>query len=158
MGGLICERRTSAANANQVAEEIKLQHEQQKNESTDHESGFEDYLYEYSNQLVTFAKNRFEYSDMPSKCIGHGSFGTVFKGYDYKTSQAVAIKKMNNICVKPDELKTMQSVSSGFLVSLVDICEEKTGITHIVMELCDIDLERFLQNSPIGHLDKINLT
>jgi serine/threonine-protein kinase ULK/ATG1 len=161
MGGLICERRTSAANVNQVAEEIKLQHNQlqlKNDESINNESGFEDYDYEYSHQLIAFGKNRFEYSDVPSKCIGHGSFGTVFKGYDFKSSKAVAIKKMNNFNVKPDELKTMQSVSSGFLVSLVDICEEQAGITHIVMELCDIDLERFLQNTSTGHLNESNLT
>lgn len=155
MGGLICDRRNSEA------AEPKIKIALLKLDSTEaegHESGFEDYLCEYSNERVTFANNRFEYFDSSSACVGHGSFGTVFKGIDKERSQQVAIKKMSTFNVKPDELKAMQRVSSNYLVALIDISNENNEITHVVMELCDIDLEQhLLWNTVAGKLSELEL-
>ncbi|KAE9553889.1 hypothetical protein FO519_002878 [Halicephalobus sp. NKZ332] len=150
IGGLVCERRNSESTGPKPVDgPLKLE----PPETEGHESGFEDYPYEYSNERVTFSKNRFEYSDSPGACVGHGSFGTVFKGFDKSTSKEVAIKKMTTFNVKPNELKTMQRVSSDFLVALIEISDEKTGFTHVVMELCDTDLEQhLLWNTTSGRL------
>ena len=150
MGGLVCERRNSES-AGPKTGDVPLKLEPPETEG--HESGFEDYPYEYSNERVTFSNNRFEYSDSAVSCVGHGSFGTVFKGFDKSNSQHVAIKKMTTFTVKPDELKTMQRVSSEYLVALIEISDENTGITHVVMELCDTDLEQHLMwNTASGRL------
>jgi len=155
MGGLICERRNSESTGPKAGEvSLKLE----PPEAEGHESGFEDYPYEYSNERVTFSNNRFEYSDSATSCVGHGSFGTVFKGIDKSNSQQVAIKKMTTFNVKPDELKTMQRVSSDYLVALIEISDENTGITHVVMELCDTDLEQhLLWNTTSGKLTQSEL-
>lgn len=136
MGGLVCERRNSESAVPKVSPtQLKLV-------TTEEENDFEDYV--YSNECVIFSDNRFEYVDCATSCVGHGSFGTVFKGTDRLLSKSVAIKRIPTFNVKPNELKAMQSVSSEFLVSLIAICNENTPITHIVMELCDTDLDQYL--------------
>lgn len=64
--------------------------------------------------------------------------------------------KMN---VKPNELKVMKSVKSDFLVGLIDVCvDDITDSMYIIMELCNIDLDRHLKNHTIdGSLSSQNL-
>uniref|UniRef100_A0A7E4W1R5 Protein kinase domain-containing protein n=1 Tax=Panagrellus redivivus TaxID=6233 RepID=A0A7E4W1R5_PANRE len=145
---MVCERRLSQA----IGDAHKI-NDVSADGNQNHESGFEEYLYEYSNERISFANDRFDYDDVITACIGHGSFGTVFKGFDHKSSKEVAIKKMYTVHVKPEELKTMQQVKNDHLVALIDICDEQKGVTHLVMELCDIDLDCHLrEHAPHGNL------
>lgn len=67
----------------------------------------------------------------------------------------VAIKRMAEINVKSNELEAMKRLQNPFLVSLVDICQDENHLnTYIVMELCDIDLDKYL----CGHTKNGRLT
>uniref|UniRef100_A0A915CTN6 Protein kinase domain-containing protein n=1 Tax=Ditylenchus dipsaci TaxID=166011 RepID=A0A915CTN6_9BILA len=73
--------------------------------------------YIYSEKRVCFSGHQhyYEYLDTPASLVGHGSYGTVFKGLDHQTNDIVAVKKMARINVKPDELETMKRVSNPTL-------------------------------------------
>lgn len=99
----------------------------------------------FSNARITIDCDSYEYSDCSASCIGHGSFGHVFRGTDTTTGKLVAIKKLACVNVKPNELKVMKAVRSRFLVGLIDIFVDSTENMFIIMELCDIDLDQHLR-------------
>lgn len=70
--------------------------------------------------------------------------------------RSVAIKRMAEINVKSNELEAMKRVQNPFLVSLIDICRDENNLhTYIIMELCDIDLDKYLKfHTPDGFLSK----
>ncbi|VDK49437.1 unnamed protein product [Anisakis simplex] len=99
----------------------------------------------FSNERVLVDYGNYEYRDNASSCIGRGSFGRVFRGFDISNSLPVAIKKIARIDVKPNELKVMKSVNSPFLVNLIDVFISSGDSAYFIMELCDIDLEQHLK-------------
>ncbi|KHN85963.1 Serine/threonine-protein kinase ULK2 [Toxocara canis] len=112
----------------------------------------------FTNERVFVDYGSYEYRDCAASCIGHGSFGQVFRGIETTSGVQVAIKKMAKNNVKPNELKVMQSVSSRFLVALIDVCIDDADSAYIIMELCDIDLEHHLKYcTPSGALSKNEL-
>lgn len=53
---------------------------------------------------------------------------------------------MAEINVKSNELEAMKRVQNPFLVALIDICHDENHLnTYIIMELCDIDLDKYLK-------------
>lgn len=99
----------------------------------------EEYVYVYSHKRVSVGGSRYEYLDTPRYCVGHGSYGTVFKGVDRRNGSAkpVAIKKMASSMVKPGELEALKRVRNPHLVMLIDICNELDHFTYLVMELME---------------------
>jgi serine/threonine protein kinase len=60
---------------------------------------------------------------------------------------------MTETNVKCHELEAMKRVQNPFLVSLIDICHDENHLNaYIIMELCDIDLDKFLAHSKDGFL------
>lgn len=111
-----------------------------------------------SNQLCIDCCN---FSDCINSRIGNGSFGIVYRGEESKTGKPVAIKKMQNISVRLDELKVMQAIKSDYLVGITDNCmiNNDHDCFYIIMELCDIDLDRHLKyHSTNGTLSEQNFT
>lgn len=106
--------------------------------------------YVYSEENVMISDGHYEYTDTASSLVGHGSYGTVFRGIDRRTDQTIAVKKMLRINVKPSELEAMKRVSNPNLVSLIDICDETDDVTYLIMELCDNDLDHHLCCKAIG--------
>lgn len=99
----------------------------------------EEYVYVYSHKRVQIAGSSYEYIDSPRLCVGHGSYGTVFKGVDRRngTAKPVAVKKMASSMVKPGELEALKRVRNPHLVMLIDICDELDHFTYLIMELMD---------------------
>lgn len=61
--------------------------------------------------------------------------------------------------MKCHELEAMKRVQNPFLVSLVDICQDENHLhTYIVMELCDVDLDRYLRTQKDGSLSSSEYT
>lgn len=60
---------------------------------------------------------------------------------------------------KPNELKVMKAVKSDFLVGLIEVSmSDQDESMYIVMELCDIDLDRHLKYHTVdGSLSPHNL-
>lgn len=67
------------------------------------------------------------------------------------------MKRMAEINVKSNELEVMKRVQNPFLISLIDICHDDNNVyTYIIMELCDIDLDKYLKfNAPNGFLSTL---
>uniref|UniRef100_A0A915PJC3 Protein kinase domain-containing protein n=1 Tax=Setaria digitata TaxID=48799 RepID=A0A915PJC3_9BILA len=100
----------------------------------------------FANTIVSSTSSTFQYTDCIASVIGNGSFGCVFRGIECSTGKPIAIKKMPKVSMKPDELKVMKAVKSNYLVGLIDVClTDEEGSMHIIMELCDIDLDRHLK-------------
>ncbi|KAI6176782.1 Protein kinase domain-containing protein [Aphelenchoides bicaudatus] len=106
--------------------------------------------YEYTNSLINIGNQcEYEYLDTVDHNIGHGAYGDVYKGKAFdvgrQSFRPVAIKRMIEANVKCDELEAMKRIQNPFLVSLIDIChDENRFFAYIIMELCDIDLDRYL--------------
>lgn len=150
MGGLLYERRSSEASLKIPSSSTKIPTKCATFIPSSLTSSIapeeeEEPEYEYSKQKVSLANNRYEYVETPSSCIGHGSFGIVFKGIKKGSGEEVAVKKMSRLNVKQDELKTMQRVQNSFLVALIDICDEFDASVYLIMELCDTDLDKHLK-------------
>ncbi|KAH7700160.1 Protein T07F12.4 [Aphelenchoides avenae] len=162
MGGLLCERRHSdTAAAKLAAVRASSAHASHAATSFDasrmassaalcpqiDEEEPEEYVYVYSHKRVQIAGSSYEYIDSPRLCVGHGSYGTVFKGVDRRsgTAKPVAVKKMASSMVKPGELEALKRVRNPHLVMLIDICDELDHFTYLIMELMDSDLDRHLK-------------
>ncbi|VDN04822.1 unnamed protein product [Thelazia callipaeda] len=113
----------------------------------------------FTNMTVLSDCGSFEYKDCAESFLGRGSFGCVFRGTENSTSKPVAIKKMSKIYVKANELKVMKTVKSSYLVGLIDVCMNSIDDSmYIIMELCDIDLDRHLNYHTVdGILSPYNL-
>uniref|UniRef100_A0A1I7YZ60 Protein kinase domain-containing protein n=1 Tax=Steinernema glaseri TaxID=37863 RepID=A0A1I7YZ60_9BILA len=144
MGGVYCERRPSCC-------------QPQSNMPADLAAHENDCAQLYSNKTVSVRNGRFAYEDSELSCVGHGSYGIVFRGVEVDTGHAVAVKKVARSSVKPDELKAMKALQSRYLVGLIDICNRDVETTYLVMELCDTDLDRHLKNVSVnGSLNDAN--
>ncbi|KAI1716177.1 protein kinase domain-containing protein [Ditylenchus destructor] len=162
-GGLLCERRNSGSPAQKaalpadcaraaatVSDNNNCLPVQMNHRDTPNPTDLLEPLYVYSEEKVKISDGHYEYTDAASSLVGHGSYGTVFRGTDRHTDKTIAIKKMLRINVKPCELEAMKRVSNPNLVSLIDICDGTEELTYLIMELCDNDLDRHLRCKAIG--------
>lgn len=92
--------------------------------------------------------------DWASK-LGEGAYGSVFRGHNVKNGTEVAVKIVSSDRVKDDELESISKAQSSCVVRLIDVLKNEQ-LTYIVMELCDTDLNAFL--NIYGKLSEQNLT
>ncbi|CAD8203213.1 unnamed protein product [Paramecium pentaurelia] len=97
--------------------------------------------------------NRYVYSEDDE--IGHGAYGTVFKGLDSITKQCVAIKLLNtddiqeedSICKFQNEMSIIKDLQSPNIIKLID-CYSDIKQNIAVFDYCDGgDLLKFLERN-----------
>lgn len=103
---------------------------------------------------MSIAVGKYQFDEKEESVLGVGNYGYVYKGKNMSTGTEVALKKIENDSIKPDELKIMENLRSDFIVALLDVCEVP-NFTYLIMELCDCDLRSHLQT--VGTLNNENL-
>ena len=88
--------------------------------------------------VITLTKKEFKKRFKIIFEVGSGSYGCIYKAYDKKRNQIIALKKIQNS--NPEikkEINTMKELQSDNIVSFIDafICEENT---YIQMEFCGL--------------------
>ncbi|CAG8458819.1 18097_t:CDS:10 [Acaulospora morrowiae] len=84
--------------------------------------------------------------------LGHGSFATVYKGYNKKTHKKVAIKSVlrSKLTKKllenlESEINILKSIRHDYIVQLVD-CQKSDTHIHLIMEYCSLgDLSNYIK-------------
>ena len=87
------------------------------------------------------------------KCIGNGSYGSVYEAFDQVEKRSVAVKKVKRVfedlidCKRIlREIAILSRTFDPRVVKLYDICvpSDLTGFTEIylVLELCDSDFKK----------------
>ncbi|VDP10391.1 unnamed protein product, partial [Soboliphyme baturini] len=84
----------------------------------------------------------------PTALLGRGTFGCVYRGQHAATSEAVAVKKIPANAANCDELNTVRKLSCANVVHIIDLVLQD-GFYHIIMELCDSDLQTNLIGTPL---------
>ena len=94
------------------------------------------------------------------KELGRGAFGTVFIGTNKNTGENFAIKEMSKYFIYQNpknyndfmrELRIIQTIKSENSVKYINYFEDNNNC-YIVMELCDSDLLKYLQEVHINRL------
>lgn len=94
------------------------------------------------------------YSYYQSRCLGQGSFGKVFEGFENTTRQRVAIKKVDFKLFEKDsyleqsiysEIKILSRFKHPNIVELYEVLNSKRSL-YLIMEFCqDGDLKKYLK-------------
>lgn len=87
--------------------------------------------------------------------LGEGAYGSVYRGCHTGNGTLVAVKVVSSDRVKEDELESISKAQSSCVVRLLDVLKNES-LTYIIMELCDTDLNAFLNT--YGKLSEQNLT
>ena len=83
--------------------------------------------------------------------LGEGSYGSVYKGLNKKTKQAVAIKAMSmenfydtkHLELLKNEIKIMKELQGPYIAKLYEVFASKS-FTYIVMEYAESDLRHYI--------------
>ena len=111
---------------------------------------------------IVLQESKFCYNDNKTNILGIGSFGKVYRGTNLQNGEDIAIKIINKTEISRDEymkaalqkeLEIQKLCNCKYSTKLIDTFEENNNI-YIIMELCDTDLEKVLQQK--GSFD-INL-
>ncbi len=88
------------------------------------------------------------------KCLGEGSFGKVFEGFENTTKQIVAIKKVDFKTLESDdylkkaihkEIEILSKFKHPNVVELYEVLNSKRSL-YIIMDYCkDGDLKKYLK-------------
>jgi len=126
-------------------------------------------------QLLLTSENGNEYTFAETERLGNGAFGDVFKGFDRKRLQQVAIKRVHNnvldrygeefIRCLGNEANILQEMGGAeYTVAIID-CFQTSTYVNIIMEFCDggtlrgvLDKKpgcRFDENEALGYLAEI---
>jgi len=94
------------------------------------------------------------YSYYQTKCLGQGSFGKVYEGFENTSKQRVAIKKIDFKMFEKDlyleqsiysEIKILSKFKHPNVVELYEVLNSKRSL-YIIMEFCqDGDLKKYLK-------------
>ena len=104
-------------------------------------------LQQMSQQLLLTSSEGNEYMFQPNDRLGDGAFGEVFKGFDRRRLQQVAIKRVHNSVLDRygeefvrclgNEANILQEMGSGaYTVTIID-CFQTSNHVNIIMEFCD---------------------
>lgn len=124
--------------------------------------------------LLLTSSNGNQYTFQESDRLGQGAFGDVFRGFDKKKLQKVAIKRVSNTVLDRygeefirclgNEANILQEMGSGqFTVAIID-CFQTSSYVNIIMEYCDggnlADLMkskggRFTEQEAVNYLGEI---
>jgi calcium-dependent protein kinase len=88
------------------------------------------------------------------RCLGEGSFGKVFEGFENATREKVAIKKVDFKTLERDsyleraihdEIRILSKFRHENIVQLLEVLNSKRSL-YIIMEYCgDGDLKKYLK-------------
>ena len=94
-----------------------------------------------NEKLIGIKRYEFGFNDI----IGKGGFGSVYKAFDLKTNEHVALKQ---IFIEDDneinEVILMQRIDSFNSIKIIDNFIEGK-FYYIIMELCDDNLENYVK-------------
>lgn len=103
---------------------------------------------------MTGIKTIGKYSYYLQKCLGEGSFGKVFQGFENTTKEKVAIKKVDFKTIEKDtylekaihdEIRIFNKFRHENIVQLFEVLNSKRSL-YIIMEYCkDGDLKKYLK-------------
>ena len=102
---------------------------------------------------IVLQESKFCYNDNKTNILGIGSFGKVYRGMNLQNGEDIAIKIINKTEISRDEymkaalqkeLEIQKLCDCKYSTKLIDTFEENNNI-YIIMELCNTDLEKVLQ-------------
>ena len=107
------------------------------------------------NRGETSIKTIGKYSYYMQRCLGEGSFGKVFEGFENTTKEKVAIKKVDFKTLEKDtylekaihdEIRILNKFKHPNIVHLHEVLNSKRSL-YIIMDYCkDGDLKKYLRN------------
>ena len=108
----------------------------------------------YQDQSLQVRIGNYVYQQIQTHIIGKGTFADVYKGYDLKNKQIVAIKVIDLNGIKSNnktfeslnrEKAILKKISGPNIVQLIDIIEQEKKL-YIITEFCNNgDLEKYIQ-------------